>query len=194
MTMVSSGQIQLGGSNTSGSLNRSVALELGVGGTAQADINGSTYRSLAGRPSGQISLSDFYSKRYSTNVSVTIGSQSVYHSYNEILGNQYYEYRGFSSGVHGAVSPSSVFGYTISELRTMDLLPTSTYELYIRLSTAGLSQSLFHSVYNSIFGTLLTSSATFTNSGSSLWKWTLSLGTTFMGAASPQTVTFYKTS
>lgn len=195
MTMVSSGQIQLGGSSTSGSLNRSVALELGVGATAQADINGSTYRSLAGKASGQIKLSDFYSKRYSTNISVTIGTNSVFYSFDPILGNQYEEFRGYDSGVYGSISPSTVFGHTLGEIYTYYLIPTLTYRVYVKLNTAGLAQSFFHSVYNSIFGTLATASAaSFTNSGTSLWMWNVGVGNVWNGAASPQTVTFYKTS
>lgn len=188
--MVSSGQIQLGGNNG----NRSVNVELGIG-LSNISMNGSNLRTLAGVPSGQIALSNFYGKRNSTTISVTVGSSSVYHSYNIILGNQYYEYRGYDSGAYGGVSPSSVFGYTIEELYTLYLLPTSTYQLVIKLSTSGLSQSLFHSVVNSVWGTLLTSGvASFSNGSGSIWTWTLGVGTTWLGAGSPQSVIFHKTS
>ena len=191
MTMVSSGQIQLAGGNGT----RSVNVELGVGATSQADINLTDYRTLAGAPSGQIKLSDFYGKRNSKTISVTVGSSSVYHSYDGILGNQYYEYRGYDSGAYGSVSPSSVFGYTIEELYTLWLLPTSTYQLVIKLSTSGLSQSLFHSVVNSVWGTLLTSGvASFSNGSGSIWTWTLGVGTTWFSGSSPQSVIFHKTS
>lgn len=62
MTMVSSGQISLGGTGTSGGLNQSVNVELGRSGTAQITMNESAVRTLAGVPSGQISLSNFYGK------------------------------------------------------------------------------------------------------------------------------------
>ena len=39
-----------------------INVELGVAGTTQANINQATYRTLAGVPSGQISLSNFYGK------------------------------------------------------------------------------------------------------------------------------------
>lgn len=52
MTLQSSGQISFNNINT----------ELGVAGTTQASLGQSTYRNLAGVPSGQISMSNFYGK------------------------------------------------------------------------------------------------------------------------------------
>ena len=58
MTLNSSGPISLGGSTTGQSIN----LELGVSATALADINSTSFRTLAGVASGAISLSNFYGK------------------------------------------------------------------------------------------------------------------------------------
>ena len=62
MTMVSSGPISLGGTATSGGLNQSVNVELGRGGTASINMNESEVRTLAGVPSGAISMNNFYGK------------------------------------------------------------------------------------------------------------------------------------
>jgi hypothetical protein len=58
MTLNSSGPISFGGSTTGQSIN----LELGVSATALASINSTSFRTLAGVASGQISLSNFYGK------------------------------------------------------------------------------------------------------------------------------------
>lgn len=64
MTMVSSGQIQLAGTGTSGGNNLSVEVELGGSGSSIITMNDSGPRSLAGitTPASQISLSNFYGK------------------------------------------------------------------------------------------------------------------------------------
>lgn len=62
MTMVSSGSISIGGSATCGGLNRSINIELGRGATTSSNLNESALRTLAGVPSGQISMSNFYGK------------------------------------------------------------------------------------------------------------------------------------
>lgn len=62
MTMVSSGEISIGGSATSGGLNRSINVELGLSATATSSLNNAAFRTLAGVPSGAISLSNFYGK------------------------------------------------------------------------------------------------------------------------------------
>ena len=62
MTMVSSGEISIGGSATSGGLNRSINVELGLSPTASTSLNQANVRTLAGVPSGTISLSNFYGK------------------------------------------------------------------------------------------------------------------------------------
>jgi len=58
MTLNASGPISLGGATTGQSIN----LELGVSATALASINSTSFRTLAGVASGQISLSNFYGK------------------------------------------------------------------------------------------------------------------------------------
>lgn len=62
MTMVSTGAISIGGSATCGSLNRSINIELGRAATATSNLNEAALRTLAGVPSGAISLSNFYGK------------------------------------------------------------------------------------------------------------------------------------
>jgi hypothetical protein len=75
MTMVSSGPISIGGSATSGGLNQSINIELGRSATATSSLNESALRTLAGVPSGAISLSNFYGK---TNVfSFTISTNQT---------------------------------------------------------------------------------------------------------------------
>lgn len=69
MTLVSSGEISIGGSAMSGSLNRSINLELGRSATATSNLNETSLRNLAGVSSGAISLSNFYGK---SNLSVTL--------------------------------------------------------------------------------------------------------------------------
>ena len=65
MTLPASGAISFNAIN----------VELGVTGTTQANINQATYRTLAGVPSGQISLSDFYGK--SNEFAFTISSNQT---------------------------------------------------------------------------------------------------------------------
>jgi hypothetical protein len=62
MTMVSTGPISLGGTATTGGLNQSVNVELGRSGTASINMNESAVRTLAGVPSGAISMNNFYGK------------------------------------------------------------------------------------------------------------------------------------
>jgi hypothetical protein len=62
MPMVNSGPISLGGTGTSGGLNQSVNVELGRSGTATINMNESAVRTLAGVPSGAISMNNFYGK------------------------------------------------------------------------------------------------------------------------------------
>lgn len=69
MTLVSSGEISIGGSATSGGLNRSINIELGRSATATSSLNETSLRTLAGVASGAISLSNFYGK---SNLSVTL--------------------------------------------------------------------------------------------------------------------------
>ena len=72
MTLNSSGPISLGGSTTGQSIN----LELGVSATALASINSTSFRTLAGVASGQISLSNFYGMSNATYWFATLGYSS----------------------------------------------------------------------------------------------------------------------
>jgi hypothetical protein len=59
VTLNSSGPISLGGSTA----GQSIALELGLGATAQISLNDAAVRTLAGKPSGVITMpTDFYGK------------------------------------------------------------------------------------------------------------------------------------
>lgn len=58
MPLNNSGPLSFGGTTVGQSIN----LELGVSATATASINSTAFRNLAGVPSGQISLSNFYGK------------------------------------------------------------------------------------------------------------------------------------
>lgn len=66
MTLPASGTISFNAIN----------VELGVAGTTPANINQSSYRTLAGKPSGAIALSDFYGKSNRISRSVTISSNT----------------------------------------------------------------------------------------------------------------------
>ena len=190
MTMVSSGQIQLGGSNG----NRSVNVELGIA-LSNISMNGSNLRTLAGAPSGQISLSNFYGKNHYTDVTVTMGTYQPGTYLNEFITLYDYHYGyGSTPAAFGSRSPSSVFGYTISDIYTRDNQNNITSQLVVRLATAGLSQSFFTSVYNALLGTKTTASASsFSNSGSSVWTWNLTYAvSTWLGASGNHTVRFNK--
>jgi len=58
MTLASSGEMSIGGSVT----NRSINVELGRSATATSNLNETDLRTLAGKASGAIALSDFYGK------------------------------------------------------------------------------------------------------------------------------------
>lgn len=75
MTMVSTGEISIGGNATSGGLNRSINIELGRSATATSSLNESALRTLAGVPTGAISLSSFYGK--SNTFAFTISSNQT---------------------------------------------------------------------------------------------------------------------
>ena len=62
MTLTASGQISIGGNTTS----QSIEVELGQSGLVTASLNDTAFRTLAGKSSGQISMSDFYAKSVST--------------------------------------------------------------------------------------------------------------------------------
>jgi hypothetical protein len=70
MALNSSGPLSFGGSTVGQSIN----LELGVSATAQASINSTAFRDLAGVPSGAISINNFYGKSSVTYWMRTLGA------------------------------------------------------------------------------------------------------------------------
>ena len=62
MTLVSSGEISIGGTET----NRSINLELSLAQNANSNLGQTNFRSLAGVSSGAISLDDFHGKSASS--------------------------------------------------------------------------------------------------------------------------------
>ena len=86
MTLNSSGPISFGGSTTGQSIN----LELGVSATALASINSTSFRTLAGVASGQISLSNFYGKSNANNWIATSPFGSAYPTGTLIRGSYVY--------------------------------------------------------------------------------------------------------
>lgn len=77
MTMVSTGPISLGGSATTAGLNQSVNIELGRSATATINMNESAVRTLAGVPSGAISMSNFYGKANQFNLTFSSNQANV---------------------------------------------------------------------------------------------------------------------
>jgi hypothetical protein len=59
-----------------------INVELGTAGTTTANINQASYRTLAGVPSGQISLSNFYGKSNRVTASATIASNTANYNLN----------------------------------------------------------------------------------------------------------------
>ena len=83
MPMVSTGPISLGGSATTGGLNQSVNIELGRGATTTINMNETAVRTLAGVPSGAISMNNFYGKSNRVTVNLTIaGNTQNYNIFN----------------------------------------------------------------------------------------------------------------
>lgn len=64
MTMVSSGAVSFGGNSTTSPLRDSINIELLKSATATLTMNDSLFRTLAGVPSGAISVSNVYGKTY----------------------------------------------------------------------------------------------------------------------------------
>jgi hypothetical protein len=106
MTMVSTGEISIGGNATSGGLNRSINIELGRAASATSSLNESALRTLAGVPSGAISLSNFYGK--SNRTFSLAGMTGMYGSNVQFAaGNTYCYYTFYTDGdLLGFASPS----------------------------------------------------------------------------------------
>lgn len=106
MTMVSTGEISIGGNATSGGLNRSINIELGRAASATSSLNESALRTLAGVPSGAISLSNFYGK--SNRTFSLAGVTGIFGSVAQFTpGNTYCYYTFYTDGdLLGFASPS----------------------------------------------------------------------------------------
>jgi len=78
MTLASSGTISIGGSTPT----RSINLELGLSATANSSIGQASFRTLAGVPSGAISLSNFYGKSNRAALSYTYSANTANASLN----------------------------------------------------------------------------------------------------------------
>ena len=113
MPLNNSGPLSFGGSTVGQSIN----LELGLSATATASINSTAFRTLAGVPSGQISVSNFYGKSntygwvaflgisgQNVGSSPTLGDSSAF---VDSQGNAYWRYRGDTSA-NGQFSQSAI--------------------------------------------------------------------------------------
>jgi len=108
MALNSSGPLSFGGSTAGQSIN----LELGVSATAEASINSSAFRTLAGVPSGAISLNNFYGKStaatgffaggltsfaWTTINSTTIASTGTFATFGQLTTGRYTAYNASSA-------------------------------------------------------------------------------------------------
>jgi len=59
-----------------------INVELGVAGTTNANINQTSYRTLAGVPSGTIALSNFYGKSNRVTSNITISANTTNYTLN----------------------------------------------------------------------------------------------------------------
>jgi len=94
MALNSSGPLSFGGATTGQSIN----LELGVSATALASINSTAFRTLAGVPSGAISVSNFYGKSNATYFMSFLGSFKGVTSTVNSTGYMFFGGRNNSSG------------------------------------------------------------------------------------------------
>lgn len=73
MALNSSGPISLAGTTA----GQSIQVELGGNGTTQVSLNDTAVRTLAGVPSGQISLNTFYGKANAVTINLTIAANTA---------------------------------------------------------------------------------------------------------------------
>jgi len=100
MPMVTTGPISLGGTATSGGLNQSVNVELGRSGTATINMNDSAVRSLAGVPSGAISMNNFYGKSNAFTFNRTISANTQnYNLLNDMVASGYVNGSAFTANI-----------------------------------------------------------------------------------------------
>jgi hypothetical protein len=95
MALVTTGEISMGGNATSGSLNRSINIELGRTASTTSSLNETALRTLAGIPTNgsTISLASFYGK-----ANFTVAYDSLY------IGNGYTFDDLYSAGSYGSVA------------------------------------------------------------------------------------------
>lgn len=162
MALASSGTLSIGGS-TSG---RSINLELGRSATATSSLGESALRTLAGVPSGAISISDFYGASSSVDV------QTVTAAISGTYGSSFY-FQGYRSGIYGSISDGTFngrSGATITNFYSSHVYTTDRLFFQIQgiYSNAGFTTLNLNGVNYS------RSSATFTTSSSNnytQWMW-----------------------
>jgi len=118
MPMVNSGPISLGGDATSGGLNQSVNIELGRSATASINMNESAVRTLAGVPSGAISMNNFYGKSNRVSRSATISSDTSNYVLNTAKAPSYEAGRTdmtltINSGVFVSSTSTGSYAFTV---------------------------------------------------------------------------------
>jgi len=121
MTLAASGTLSMGGSTP----NRSLNLELGQGNSAQISLNDANVRSLAGVPSGAITLAtDFYGKSATVTETqtVTVGTLSF----------KGFDQYGFNLGICGSITDGT-FGF-ISNAPIETLVWTNTNALIFQIT------------------------------------------------------------
>ena len=130
MTLAASGTLSMGGSTA----NRSVNLELSQAATAQISLNDANVRSLAGVPSGAITLAtDFYGKSAAT---VTISNQTI----SDLDASAAYAYYFLTAG--GQVEQSTQAGGINPTNLEQWCTPTSAVALFearVTVTSGGLS-------------------------------------------------------
>lgn len=134
-------------------------------GDIQAEFGGSNpiglseyYGAASGVPtSGEISINDFRGKSDFPTVTV----QSAYYSTGK--SGAY----GYSEGTYGSISPTSVFGVTITAANTDDSA-SPVFSLWLQGSRA---KSFFTAVTVQNYGRLTTASATHSAGTTTYWRW-----------------------
>ena len=161
MTLNASGPLSFGGATTGQSIN----LELGVSATALASINSTSFRTLAGVASGQISVSSFYGKSNAYGWVTYLGSSSSGSTnatgqgfFIDNLSNFYWIYKsGATSNAVGRLSSDGVLSTFALPFANTNISMGNLSNT--RLSTAGVAlrnvgtgaQMLLGSTLNSLY-------------------------------------------
>jgi hypothetical protein len=104
-----------------------INVELGVSGTTQASLGQATYRTLAGVPSGAISLSNFYGKSNRVAITITLSSNQQNVNIFNLRGGSYVAGGSditvnVNSGVVIGASSTGVYAMTISGFTSGDTI------------------------------------------------------------------------